>query len=97
MTIKSMHLLLKHQLDNIHSMIERYLQKKDDAMNKISYLRGLQLYLVTLRKTYEELEDVYFTYALKPQIQLTQPIVISCVYCMHKMITEKKESQSLLL
>lgn len=92
-----MHTLLKRQLAQIHNIVDRYLEKKEDAMNKVSYLRGLQLYLVTLQKTYEDLENVYYAYALKPQIQLTQPIVLSCIVCMHRMITEKKEAPTLLL
>jgi hypothetical protein len=83
--------LIKRQLLDISHMIDMYQKKHDIAISKVSYMRGLQLYLVTLKKTYEELEDIYFNYALKPQIKLTQPLVISCVLCMQKMMKEQNK------
>lgn len=89
-----MYTVLKKQVADISCMIDRLYDKRDVALNRMSYLRGLQLCLVTLRKTYEELEDIYYNYTLKPQIKLTQPLVISCVWCMQKMLLDqRKESQ----
>ena len=58
-------------------------------MNGVSYLRGLQLCYVTLRKTFNDIENIYFQYALKPNIRLTQPIVVSCIMCMRMMLARQ--------
>lgn len=88
---------MKKQVMDISHMVDRLHAKRDVAMNKMSYLRGLQLCLVTLRKTYEELEDIYYNYTLKPQIKLTQPLVISCVWCMQRMLLEQRKGSLLPL
>jgi hypothetical protein len=75
--------LINHQLGEIASLIRLLHDKKQVCINKPSYLRALQLFYVTLRHTHHELEDIYYHYVLKPQISLTQPIVLSCIWCMH--------------
>lgn len=87
-----MYTLLHKQVTDISHMVDRFYAKRDITINKMSYLRGLQLCLVTLKKTYEELEDIYYQYTLKPQIKLTQPLVISCVLCMQKMLQDQHKA-----
>lgn len=90
-----MHTLFEQQLKDVATIIDRFNEKRDISMNKRSYLRGIQLCYVILKKTYDDLEDVYFNYILKPQIRLTQPVVISCIMCM-QMLSQQKEAPSLL-
>lgn len=83
--------LLQFQVNEIYTAISRFCDKKYNCINKLSYLRGLHLCHMTLRKTYNELEDIYYHYALRPQIRVTQPMVVSCVLCMHYLMNKKQQ------
>jgi hypothetical protein len=84
-----MYARIQQQVHDVATITGKLLDKKSTCMNKISYLRGLQLCYVTLRRAYEDIEDIYFHYLLKPQIKLTQPMVLSCIICMHMLIQQQ--------
>lgn len=62
-------------------MVHRVHDKKQVIPSKITYARALQLLYMTLRRTQDDLESIYFSYVLKPALQAQQSIVMSCV-CM---------------
>lgn len=81
--------LLNHQVHEIRNIISRTQQSRSKG---VSYARALQLLYVTLRKTQEDLETIYFSYVLKPMLQAQDSIVISCVYMMSQMIKSKDQN-----
>jgi hypothetical protein len=81
--------LIHEQLYEISKTTRMLNEKKNTCMNRMSYIRALQLFYMTLRKTNNELSDIYFNYALKPQVRLTQPIVVYCVWCMHHLLKKQ--------
>jgi hypothetical protein len=85
-----MYHLIEGYLKDIATLTHRYHDKRDTCINKARYTHGLQLCFAALKKAYDEIEHIYFDYALRPQIRLTQPIVISCIMCMNALLTQKK-------
>ena len=81
--------LIHEQMNEIGRTIHMLHGKKSIALNHMSYMRALQLFYITLKKTNHELNDIYFTYALKPQIKVTQPIVVYCLWCMHHIVNKQ--------
>jgi hypothetical protein len=86
--------LLQFQVNELASIIQRIREKQHVCMNKLTYLRSIHLCHVILKNTARELEDVYCSYILKPQIVLTQPIVLSCILCMRELMNNAKTSVS---
>lgn len=57
-------------LHDIVSLSTNLHGKRDLTRNQISYYRAMHLFYITLQKTYDELEDVYFHYILHPEVKL---------------------------
>ncbi len=59
-------------VDLLHdiSTLSLHLREKQHVKDQASYQRAMQLFYMTLKKTYEELEDVYFHYVLQPEMRL---------------------------
>lgn len=81
---------IHHLSRQICSLVNNLHEKRGIVHNKISYVRALQLFSITLQKAFHDLEDIYYHYVLRKQI-LHDPVVISCVYCMHIMSSKKHQ------
>lgn len=79
--MKGMFSLLHHQVGEIKQLLTNMYDKRGHAPH-LPYARALQLFYMTLRHTQKELESIYFSYVLKPQLQAQNSIAISCVYLM---------------
>lgn len=88
-----MAVILQYQISELAHVVDMFCNKRHTCMSRLSYLRGIHLCHLTLKKTCHELQDIYFRYALRPDIKLSQPIVISCVLCMHMMF-KKMDTQA---
>lgn len=89
-----MYSLIEGYIKDIATLAQRYDEKRDNCINKASYIHGLQLCFIVLKNAYDDLEDIYFNYALRPQIRSTQSLVIYCIMCINALLAQKKEDLS---
>lgn len=81
--------LLHHQLFEMKSLLNRAYDKRASVCSRRNFARALQLFFVTLRKAQNDLESIYFSYILKPQLQAQNSIALSCVYLISEMVKTK--------
>lgn len=88
-TIQDMFSLLHHQMVEIKTLLNNVYDKRKSVTSHLTYARALQLLYATLHHTQKELESIYFSYVLKPQLQAQKSIAISCIYLMSEMVKSK--------
>lgn len=84
-----MYSLLEQYVGNIATLTYRF----NETITK-RRVHGMQLWFMVLKKAYDDLENIYYHYALKPELQLTQPIVISCIMCMKHFLIQKAQTEA---
>lgn len=87
-----MYSLLEQYVGNIATLTSRFGESHSHHTKRRAL--GMHLWFRVLKQAYDDLENIYYHYALKPQLQTTQPLVISCLMCMQHFLVQKAQMEA---